>query len=173
VRFVPWIMPWFCLAVASLFTATPARWGKITAAFGFAILIGWQIQQDVTMPPNQPIREGIQLADKIVPPDRDILIVYLGARESMALYGDTQHQLLPGPDVTWMLDMQRQELRQTGHLPWVIIFYEQLARDRDPQPGDAHGMWRSLMANYHLAHERLPGRLTPVAIYAPNENTRR
>jgi hypothetical protein len=169
VRFVPWIMPWFCVAIVAGFLSPAVRWGKIAGALGLSTLIGWQVMQDVTMPPNQPIREGIQLADRIVPPGRDILIVYIGARESIALYGETRHPLLAGPDVKWTVAMQQKALVETGHLPWVLIYFEQLARDRDIEPPESRGMWTNLMIHYHLAAPRLPARLTPIAIYAPNE----
>jgi hypothetical protein len=173
VRFVPWISLWFCVAIVAGFLAAPAGIGKVAGILGLLTLIGWQTVQDVSMPPNQPIREGIHLADQIVPPGRDILILYLGARESIALYGDTRHELLPGPDTATMLAMQRKAIVETGHLPWVVIFFERLARDRDlaGESGstETRGLWRSLMVNYHLATARLPARLTPIAIYAPNE----
>jgi hypothetical protein len=169
VRFVPWILLWFCVAVVAGFLAAPPGIGKVAGVLGLITLIGWQTAQVVSMPPNQPIREGIRFADQLVPPGRDILILYLGARESIALYGDTQHALLPGPDTATMLAMQRKAIIETGHLPWVVIFFERLARDRDLGPVETLGMWRSLVENYHLATARLPGRLTPIAIYAPND----
>jgi len=171
VRFVPWIMLWFCIAVIAAFCSAPNRWGKIAGVLGLVTLVGWQILQDVTMPPNQPIREGIQLAEKTVPSNRDILILYLGARESIALYGDSP-RLLAGPDTASMIAMQQKSLRETGHLPWVAIYYERLAAERDSGPPETRGIWRSLMMNYHLAAPRLPARLTPIAIYAPNEARR-
>jgi hypothetical protein len=169
VRFVPWIMLWFCVAMAGGLLASPNRIGTIAGVLGLITLVGWQLQQDITMPPNQPVREGIQLADRVVPPGRDILILYLGARESMALYGQTHHQLLAGPDTDAMMRMQAKSLDETGHLPWIVICFEQLARDRDLFPPETRGMWTNLMTNYHLAGPRLPARLTPIAIYAPNE----
>jgi hypothetical protein len=169
VRFVPWVALWFCVCIAAIFISAPMRWARAAAILGFVTLISWQILQDVTMPPNQPIREGIQLADRIVPPDREIMVLYLGARESIALYCDTRHRLLPAPDIKTMVAMQQKSLRENGHLPWVIIFFEEIARDRDLGPPETRGLWRSLMAHYHLAGPRLPARLTPIAIYAPNE----
>jgi hypothetical protein len=173
VRFVPWIMPWFCIAIVAGFLSPAARWGKLAGVLGLATLVGWQVMQDVTMPPNQPIRDGIELAEKIVPPGHDILVVYLAARESIALYGNGDPRLLAGPDAKYMVAMEQKSLAETGHLPWVLIYFEQIARERDWATPETRGMWRNLMANYHLAAQRLPGRLTPVAIYAPNETLNR
>jgi hypothetical protein len=169
VRFVPWVLLWFCIAAVAAFLSAPNRIGKIAGVLGLLTLISWQTMQDMAMLPNQPIREGFQRADKLVPPGEDILVLYLGARESIALYGNTEHVLLPAPDTASMLAMQKKALIETGHLPWVIIFFERLAADRDRGPGEARGLWRSLMKNYHLATPRLPARLTPIAIYAPNQ----
>ena len=171
VRFVPWIMPWFCLAVVAALTAEGTRWGQVAAVIGFISLISWQFIQDVNMPPSQPIRDGIHLADQMVPTDRDIMMLYIGARESIALYGGqaTRHELLAAPNVERMIAMQRHAIAETGHLPWVIIFYEELAFDRNLKPGEARGLWQTLALNYHLATGRLTGRLSPVAIFAPNQ----
>ena len=225
VRFVPWVMLWFCVTIAgglltffsgnkydrevaktrretrresipgndsggfetvsssrlsSRLRAFAVEWfgadrrptekiGKIAGLLGLVTLISWQMLQDISMPPNQPIREGIQLADRVVPPGRAILVLYLGARESIALYGQTRHELLAGPDALTMMQMQKKSLADTGHLPWILIYFEQLARDRDLGPAETRGMWTNLMTNYHLAGPRIPARLTPIAIYAPNE----
>jgi len=171
VRFVPWIMPWFCVSITVGLLSAGTQWGRAAAVLGFATLIGSQIQLNINMPPNQPIREGIALAYKIVPPNRDILVLYLGARESVALYGSAapHHPLLPGPDVQSMLAMEQKSLCDTGHLPWVVIFFEAIARDRNDDGSETRGMWTHLLARYHLAAPRLDGRLTPLAIYAPKE----
>ncbi len=166
VRFDPWILPWFCIAILSVLFAAPVRWGKIAGVLGFLVLIGWQIAEDVTLLPQQPIREGLQQAIQLVPKDRDIMVLYLGARESIALYGDDSPRLLAAPDATSMRKMQQRSLDETGHLPWVIIFYEKLAMQRNFDSGDARGLWTNLVTLYD-ERARLPGRLTPVAIYSP------
>lgn len=165
-RFVPWILPWFCLAVVATLLAAKVRWGKLAGTLGLAVLIGWQIAQDITLLPQQPIREGFQLADRIVPAGHDIMVLYLGARESIALYGDNSHQWLSAPDTASMIAMEKRSLAQTGHLPWVIIFYEKLAMQRDLTALEARGLWTNLQRLYDV-QARLPGRLTPVTIYRP------
>jgi hypothetical protein len=167
VRFVPWILPWFCIAVVCAFLSDRPRWGKIVGFLGLFTLIGWQVLQDVTLLPQQQIREGIQLIDKIAPPGRDIMVLYLGARETAVLYGNTTHRLLPAPDTRSMIFMEKKAIAETGHLPWVIIFYEKLARDRDfVGPRETRGLWTNLVTLYD-AGPTLPGRLAPVTIFRP------
>jgi hypothetical protein len=167
VRFVPWILPWFCIAVVCAFLSDRPRWGKFVGFLGIFVLVGWQVMQDVTLLPQQQIREGIQLIDKMTPPGRDIMVLYLGARETADLYGNTTHRLLPAPDTRSMIFMEKKAIADTGHLPWVIIYYEKLARDRDVLgPPETRGLWTNLVTLYD-ADVSLPGRLTPVTIYRP------
>ncbi len=166
VRFVPWILPWFTIAVVAGFCSAPARWGKIAGFLGVLVLLSWDLSADLSLLPQQPIREGIELVDKIAPPDRDVMVLYLGARESVVLYGNTKHRLLPAPDGKTMRIMMQKSLDDTGQLPWVIIYYEKLAKDRNFDRSDARGLWTNLIKLYDLKI-RLPGRLTPVAIYQP------
>jgi hypothetical protein len=133
---------------------------------GFAVLIVWQTSEDVTILPQQPIREGIQSADRIVPPGRDIMVLYLAARESIVLYGNTSHLLLAAPDTTSMVSMEQRAVAETGHLPWVIIFYEKLAMERVSAAPETRGLWTNLITLYDV-DSRLPGRMTPVTIYRP------
>jgi hypothetical protein len=127
------------------------------------------------MLPNQPIREGLHLADQITPPGRDIIVLYLGARESIGLYGDqvTSHELLAAPDAKTFLRAEEMARITTGRSPWVIIYFERLAMDRDAGPPETRGLWTELMHNYKLACPRLPARLAPVAIYAPTHEPAR
>jgi hypothetical protein len=123
---------------------------------------------DIHQLPNQPIREGMQLADKIVPPGRDIMVLYLGAREAVALYG-TSARFLAAPDTQSIGTAQSRALAETGHRPWVVIFYEKLAFERNYGPPEARGLWGGLVKHYHVVC-RLPGRVSPVAIYAPDQD---
>jgi hypothetical protein len=166
VRFVPWILPWFCIAVVCAFLSDRPRWGKIVGVIGIVTLIGWQAQQDITLLPQQQIREGIQLIDKLAPPGRDIMVLYLGARETAVLYGNTTHRLLPAPDARSMIFMEKKSIADTGHLPWVIIYYEKLARDRNFGSPETRGLWTNLVTLYDT-EVSLPGRLTAVAIFKP------
>jgi hypothetical protein len=122
------------------------------------------------MPANQPIREGIQLADHLAPVGYDLMIGYLGAREAAYLYGDEAagHLVLAGHDAPRWAASEERAQRETGHRPWVIIFYEDLARRRNDEPEDSRGLWLHLMKNYRLVR-RLPGRISPVGIYEPKE----
>ncbi len=164
-RFVPWILPWFCVSVVALFLAPAASWGR-AGVIGLLILISWQVVMDITRLPQQQIREAFQLADRVVPPGRDIMVLYLAARESIALYGDVSHRLLAAPDTVSMISMEKQAIAETGHLPWVMMFYEKLAMQRDFGPPEARGLWTNLVALYDV-NSISPGRLTPVVIYRP------
>jgi hypothetical protein len=169
VRFIPWIAPLFCLALAGATTAVPGPYGRVVGGAGLAAMLIFLVRLDVLMPPNQPIREGIEAADVQVPPGRDIVVLYLGARESIAFYSTSapKHTLIAAPDEPAMIAATRQSLAQTGHLPWVLIYFEQQAKARDSEPGDVRGLWSNLDRNYHLV-SRLPARLGPVALYAPD-----
>jgi uncharacterized membrane protein len=170
-RFVQWILPWYCLAAICLLGSARGRWAIGAAGLGFVAVLAWQLTMDLRMPPNQQIREGLALADRIVPADRDILVIYIGASESLLVYGDqiTRHDALPAFDRSEMSVMLQHAVNQTGHLPWIVVYYEKLAFDRDRPDDEAAGLWRAVMANYHLATQRLPGRISPVAVYAPNK----
>jgi len=170
VRFVPWAAVWFCIGVVAILTSPKVRWMRGVAVVGIVLLITWMGLRDSAMPANQPIREGIQLADHLAPAGYDLMVGYLGAREAAYLYGDEApgHLVLAGHDAPrWAASEDRAE-RETGHRPWVIIFYEDLARRRNDGPEDSRGLWVHLMKNYRLV-TRLPGRISPVAIYEPKE----
>ena len=140
VRFVPWILPWFAIAVSGLFLASKNQWGRASGIAGISALVVWQTFTAVRQLPNQPIREGMQLAEQIVPPGRDIMALYLGAREAVALYGNSD-RFLAAPDAQSIAAAQARSIAQTGHRPWVVIFYEKLAFDRNYGPPDARGLW--------------------------------
>jgi hypothetical protein len=170
VRFIPWVAPLFCLAIAAALTAVPGTPARITGGLGLAVFLSFSLQLDWRMLPNSPIREGIALADRRVPPDRRIVVLYLGARESIYLYGlnpPRSHVLVPADDEPAMETETREAVRQTGYLPWVLIYFEQQAADRDAEPGGTHGMWTRLIRHYHVA-ARLPARLGAVTLYAPD-----
>jgi hypothetical protein len=171
-RFVQWILLWFCLAVVSVLTSVNSGWGKTFGILGIVSLISWQVLLDLRMPTNQPIREGMALADQIVPPGREIIVVYIGASEAVGLYGSQvrHHELRAAFNLKQLRRIQEHSIHETGHLPWVVIFFEGLARDRDRPGNDENGLWRALLANYHLAAPRLPGRIAPVAVYAPKRD---
>jgi hypothetical protein len=170
VRFVPWAAVWFCIGVVAILASPHGRLMRGVAGVGVILLITWMGMRDSAMPANQPIREGIQLADHLAPAGYDLMVGYLGAREAAYLYGDEApgHLVLAGHDAPrWAASEERAE-RETGHRPWVIIFYEDLARRRNDGPEDSRGLWVHLMKNYRLV-TRLPGRISPVAIYEPRE----
>jgi hypothetical protein len=168
VRFVPWMLPWFCLAFVALLTAANVRVARIAAVFAFVTLVSWQLLTDMKMLPFQPIRGAIAQADQITPANTDIVVLYLGARESAGLYIDQapQHQLVAAPDTASFLREEDRSRLRTGQLPWVVVIYEKLARDRDRADAETRGLWSELIHRYRPV-ARLPGQVTPVTIYAP------
>ncbi len=173
VRFVPWAAVWFTIGVVAILTSARSRPIQAVSVVGVGLLVTWMALRDATMPANQPIREGIRLADHLAPPGYDLMVGYLGAREAAFLYGEQSggHLVLAGHDgPTWIAGEER-AIRETGHRPWVVIFYEDLARRRNDGPEDSRGVWVHLMKNYRLV-TRLPGRVSAVAIYEPREEGR-
>lgn len=169
VRFVPWVLPWFCVAMVSLFLAPTVRWARVVGFLGLIGLVVLEVRQSCVLLPNQEIQRGIWSVDLAAPKDRDVMVLYLGAREAIAVYGDgARHHLLAAPTMDVMTEVEKQSLERTGHLPWVVIFYEKLAFDRNFEAGEAKGLWTELVTRYHLANPRLPGRVSDVAVYAPN-----
>ncbi len=171
-RFVQWMLPWFCISAVALLMAAKTRTVQIVAGVGAAALLGTLVSADITMPPNQPIREAMHLADQLAPPGRDILFLYGGSAESVTLYRNQvpHHHLLAALTADQMLRAQQRAIDQTGHLPWIVIIYEKIALSRDLPGNEEHGLWRSLAAHYHLAVPRMVGRVSPIAIYAPNQD---
>ncbi len=170
VRFVPWAALWLCIAFVGILVSPTQRWTRVVSAIAVILLLAWMGLRDAIMPPNQPVREAIALADHLAPAGERIMIGYLGAREAAYLYGDeaATHEVVAGHDVPRWLAAEQQALAETGHLPWVVILYEDLARRRDAGPEDSRGLWTHLIENYRLV-ARLDGRITPVAIYSPRE----
>jgi uncharacterized membrane protein len=169
VRFVSWILLWFCICFVALLTSAETRFARFAAIAAMLTLVTWDVMTDVTLLPAQPIREAIHRADQLTPPGRQIIVLYLGARESIAVYGDqaTAHRLIPAPDTASFIQAEKESQVATGHLPWVLIFYERLAYQRDHDAPESRGLWSELIRNYRPLLPRLPGRLAPATIYVP------
>ncbi len=170
VRFVPWAGVWFCMGVVAISGSPHGRLMRGVAVVGVVLLVIWMGLRDAAMLGNQPIREGIALADHLAPAGYDLMVGYLGAREAAYLYGEQAggHLVLAGHDAARWIASEQRALRETGHLPWVVIFYEDLARRRNEGAEDSRGVWVHLMKNYRLV-TRLPGRVSGVGIYEPKE----
>jgi hypothetical protein len=168
-RFVQWILPWYCLAVAGALMSGEKRWGIAAGTLGLASLMAWQSMMDVKMPANQPIREALAKADELAPPGANVIVLYIGGYEATKLYGGQveHHRLGWAFTRRQMIEVERLSVSTTGHLPWLVVLFEALAAKRDHPGGEAHGLWQSITTHYHLVC-RLPG-MKPVAIYAPNE----
>ncbi len=177
VRFDTWTAPWFALAVSLLLAAIatglrPAAVGWSVSAVAAGLLVVQMVRWDVAMLPNQPVREAMAAADRLAPPGRSMVVAYLGADETVLCYGNSvDRAVLPAPDTESFRDLTDDAEARTGRRPWVVVLFEAMARDRHaglPGTGD---LWPTLTAHYHLA-ARLPGRLTPVAVYAPDDDGR-
>ncbi len=174
-RFVTWVGPWFCLAVTLLLAAVAAArppvggaaYGRGFAAAGAVVLLALFARWDGTMPPNQPVREAMRWANRHAPPGRPIVVAYIGANEVPDCYGGDvpDHALLPAPTGDLFRDCLAATRGRTGRLPWVVVLFEDLARDRNQ-----HGLWTDLWGHYRPV-ARFDGRLTPVAVYAPRDET--
>jgi hypothetical protein len=171
VRFVPWIGLWFIVVVAAILTTPTQTWARGVAVGGVALLLALMGWFDVTQLPNQPVREAISLADKVAPPGVRIVMTYIGARESASLYIDrvTHHQIEAAHDMPRLVAAEQQAVLETGRRPWLIVLYEDLARRRNRGAEDSAGLWTTLVKEYQVV-ERLPGRVSPVAIYAPRDD---
>ena len=175
-RFVLWAEPWFCLTTALLLaamaearvTAFGTFIGRAMAAAAAVLLVTLMLRWDWHLLPNQRVREAVALADRLAPPGVPIAVAYIGDLEVAALYGTvaTHHLVLPAFDGQQFRQVEANSRAAGGRLPWVIVLFEQLARDRGrTDPGTAE-LWAELSTHYQpLA--RLDGRVTPVAIYVP------
>jgi hypothetical protein len=119
---------------------------------------------DFQMPPDQPIREAIAIADHQAPRDHQLVVAFLTADQAGMLYRDRaqDHPLIVAPSPRAFFAAERRARKDTTHLPWIIISYESIVRDAAP------GSWAEVTRQYRLV-ERLAGRVSGVAIYAPRE----
>ncbi len=172
VRFVTWAAPWLCVAAVLLLAAVadlrPTAFGRSLGGASLALLLGLMVWWDVHLPPNQQVREALSLADRSAPKDGPIVVAYIGALETTALYAGAApgHALLPALDADAFERAEAEGRAENGRLPWVVILFEQMARDRSRTDPATAGLWRALSTRYRPI-ARLDGRVTPVAIYAP------
>jgi len=162
VRFVPWSAIWVCIALAAIVLKVRERWGRAAMVGGVLAAAGWMSFCDVLIPPNQPVREAIGVADRLAPPGAKIVVAFLTAPESVTLYGSEAgyHEVGAAPGIPFFLSAESAAIKSTGSKPWVVISYEKMVYDV------SHGFWGYFNQNYRLV-ERLPGRISPVGIYAP------
>ncbi len=159
VRFFPWWGLWFCVAVVAL--APRSRPAVLFPAA--AVILGWLLWAGLSMPPEQPAREAIRRADRLAPAGRRILVAFMSADRSAASYGrDCAHPVESAESPMKFARAEAALMRADGRRPWLVVSFEFLIRDFDP---DA---WAYLRLHYRLV-ERLPGRVSPVAVYAPRE----
>jgi hypothetical protein len=161
-RFVPWCALWLVIAVTAIAVECRRRWGTPAMVVVVVSASGWFIYRDIVLLPSQPIRDAIVLADTVVPADTEISVGFLVADESVKLYGSSapHHVVTATPGPVAFLRQEQEGKKGTGHLPWLVMSYEEMVRRTTPQ------FWAYIQANYELRN-RLPGRISPVAIYAP------
>jgi len=124
----------------------------------------WFAFRDIVLLPSQPIREAIGQADMMAPADSRILVAFLAAEDSVRFYGRNAsgHRVLATPRTSDFLQAEQDARSIYGHPPWLVLSYEAMVHDGAPR------FWQYIQANYQLK-ARLPGRITPVAIYAPRD----
>ncbi len=174
VRFVTWAPLWFCLAVTLLVAATAdvPVYGRPLAVAALAVLLTLMARWDAGLLTNQPIREAIRLANARAPADEPIVVAFMAAAETVACYADDApgHQLVPAEKADDFRQAVATAREQGGRLPWVVVPFEQLARDRAATDADAADLWHELQSRYRPV-ARLPGRVVAVAVYAPRDPT--
>jgi hypothetical protein len=162
VRFVPWSACWMCICIASIVIWIHTRLGR---SAGFLLLVSvcvWMVRLDLTMPPSQPIREALAMVDQVLPPQQPVIAALLTAPQSVALYGPlvTQHPLVVAATIPAFLQAEAQVISATGQRPGLVMSYEYLVRELQPD------FWNYISLHYKLV-ERLPGRLSAVSVYEP------
>ena len=156
VRFVPWAAVWMCGAMTAVLATIRWHIVKIAATAGVVVALAWAAVQ---LPPDQPVREAIALAERSAPPGTPVVVAFLTADESARFYGSSRTVVANGP-----ADLAAVEARP-GPRPWLVVSFEFLVHDAAPPA------WRHLADRYCLVR-RLPGRVSPVAVYAPTVTTR-
>jgi hypothetical protein len=174
VRFDTWTAPWFCLSVGLLLAAiadvrTPAGstvFGRPVAVAALLVLLSQLGLWDAELGPNQRVRETMRWVDDHAPPGRPVVVAFIGANEVADCYGGDAPQHVVAP----VFDHDRFALattafrRQDGRLPWVVVPFEGLMRQRETD-----GFWRDLTADYRLV-ARFPGRFGAVSVFAPKDD---
>ena len=161
VRLVPWCGIWLILASAAIAWRLRVYVGTFAMLATVLIASGWFAYCDFTLLPSQPIREAIRLADADAE-TRPIVVAFLTAAESVKLYGEqsTRHSLIAAPSPPEFLRAEQAVIKQTGRRPSLIVSYEYLVHNFSPS------VWDYIQSNYRV-EQRLPGRISPVAIYVP------
>jgi hypothetical protein len=164
VRFVPWAGLWFCASVAALVLWLWNRMHRAAAIAALVAALAWQSWNTFSMPPEQPIRDAIELADKLAPADQSLLVAFLNADDAVRFYGKRamRHPIGAAATPPAFFTAQAASLQNTGRLPWLVISFEFIVRDFSP------ASWTELSQHYRVV-ARLPGRISPVAIYASLE----
>ena len=127
-----------------------------------AVAGGWFLVRDVMLLPSQPVQQAMLLADQSAPPRAEIVMALLSADQAVDIYGKEmiRHPPTVAADFNSFYQAERDSIAKTGTRPWVVMSFEYLPHDFRPQ------FWDYLQAHYQL-QARLPGRVSPVAIYAP------
>ncbi len=157
-RFMPWAAIWMVLAFAGIAEHFLRRWKWIGLTLVLAA-VGVSLHQAMVMLPCQPIREAIEQADQLAPTGSEIAVGFLAADDAVALYGPiARHHAVLSTPTPAALAAAEQSCRDRGQSLWLVVSYEQMVHDTAPW------FWNALQARYQLK-TRLPGRITPVAIY--------
>ena len=121
----------------------------------------------ISITPSQPIRDALVLTKKKADEGHPIIGIYMGSREGGALYGGIHflaYQLNsddpPRADSLPSLKQAEARIAQipNARSPYAVVFFEYFMQRDQPD------LWQYLQKNYQVV-ERLPGRLSPAAIY--------
>ncbi len=158
VRFVPWLMLLYVIALAGIVMELWQRRGLWVGAVAlvalFVVHAGVQYVHMYRVP-CQPIREGMDRIGKIAPRDAHVILVNMGAHESAFAYGDMAPQWV---ECAYTVeDLQDRERAGTGPV-WAVISFERIVRREGTE------VWDYLQAHYTL-RDSLPGRIAPFDIY--------
>jgi hypothetical protein len=160
VRAMLWLVPLYCVG-ATLLLSTPIPWPRFAwigkaATYTLLLLFCLRIHFIATVP-AQPIRDAIVLCRESAP-SRPLIGIYMAAREAEGVYGQIgKHK---GLDRSVYKLPELEAVHRSGVPHTVLIFYERFLASGNP------ALWRYLQTNYELVG-RLPGRVSPAAIYQP------
>ena len=187
VRALHWLIPLYCIAAAGII-APPAvlqgsvsadapqrpasaktdpavvraretslmRWTRL-AALGVLLLTLCTHIYAVSTIPAMPIRDALVRARQVSAGGAPVIGLYMAAMEARALYDArtaVAYALDDEPSSPGLTPLER----SAPGTPTLVVFYEAFIERDKPE------LWRYVQLNYQLV-ERLPGRISPAAIY--------
>jgi hypothetical protein len=162
VRAVLWLIPLYCLGAGAIIAAAlphpRLRWAG--AAAGVILMIVLSLRTyDVLQMPGQPIREAIARTRQLAPAGTRVIGVYMASAEARILYrGIDAIGYSADPDPGLHVPPSIQDAEAASPSVVAVVFYESFIQRDQPE------LWTYLQEHYTLV-ERLPGRISPAALY--------